>query len=276
MAPKRNAAPTELAPKRLTYYEHHGRVARRDTVKHDEERLAIIRESLPRDVRTILDVGCGVGLITRPLGQTHDVVGFDFSREVHKNATEPRVCGLAPALPFKDACVDLVLATQIFEHLTDADLEAVARELVRVTRRYVLITTTFRENLREAMIPCPACGTVFNAYGHLRTFDNESLRRTIPRCRVRLERLYALARRYPRLFVAINQRLFGFWHYDLALLCTHCGHDVFPTGRRGLAHFSRLTNLMARWLPRPRRPARILMLFEKDTRTHAPLTPRHT
>ncbi len=228
-----------------------------------KERAAIIRDRLPSDVRTILDVGCGVGLVTKSLARSHSVVGMDVSRDVHRGAAEPRVCGLSTSLPFRAGSFDLVLATQIVEHLTDDDLHGTMQESLRVSRRYILVTTTYRENLRAASVPCPSCGVIFNTYGHLRTFNERSLAAVLPECRVLLMRTYAKARSYPSFLVGIDQRLLGFWHYEIALLCTHCGNDRFPAPRRGLAHLSRVTSLLARILPRAKRPMRILMLFEK-------------
>lgn len=248
---------------RRLYYEQHGRVTRRQTLGPDRERVAVIRDCLPPDARSIIDVGCGVGLVTRPLTETHDVVGLDFSKDVHRGAIEPRVCGLATRLPFRSGSFDLALATQIVEHLSEKELQVVAEEMQRVSRRYVLITTTYMEDLREATVPCPRCGSLFNAYGHLRTFDEESLAALFPACRALSTRTYALGHPYPRLLVTLNQRFFGFWHYELALVCTACGHDRFMPARRGLGHLSRLSNLMARLWPRRRRPTRILMLLEK-------------
>ena len=104
---------------------------------------------------------------------------------------------------------------------------------------------------------------MFNTYGHLRTFDSRSLAAALPGCAVRTTRTYFLDRPYPRFLVSINQGLFRYWHHELALLCTSCGNERFPGAARGLARLSRLSNVLARILPRPRTPTRILMVFEK-------------
>lgn len=91
-----------------------------------------------------------MGLITDPLVMTQTVFGVDVSKDVYRGAAGPRVCRLATGLPLKSNAFDLVLATQIFEHLTDDDLQAVSREMVRVSRR---ISTLLARVLRRHRPP---------------------------------------------------------------------------------------------------------------------------
>jgi hypothetical protein len=76
-------------------------------------------------------------------------------------------------------------------------------------------------------------------------------------------RTYAPMRNYPRALVTLNQKLFRFWHYELVVMCTHCGFDRFPAARRGLSRLSVLSNALYRLLPIRPRDTRILTLFEK-------------
>lgn len=248
---------------RLHYYEEHGKVVRREIRPADAERARVIRAAIPPGVETILDVGCGTGLVTRTLVDHHQVVGFDYSKDVLRDAAWPVVSGDALRLPFRDGAFDLTLSTQVIEHLTDRDLAGLAQELARVSRRYVLLTTTFRENLLGACVRCPACRQVFNAYGHLRSFDEASLAAVVPGARVLKVMTFLQDVVAPRFVIALNHRWLEAWPYECATVCTECGNDRFPAGRPGLAALSRLPNLLLRVLPRRPRPTRILMLFEK-------------
>jgi hypothetical protein len=192
------------------------------------------------------------------------VVGFDYSKDVLRGAGWPVVAGDAARLPFRDGSFDLTLSTQVIEHLTDEELAGLAGELARVSRRWILLTTTYRENLEQACVRCPACGRVFNAYGHLRSFDEQSLAAVVPGGRVRRVATFLHDRVAPRLLVTVNNRWLEAWPYDCAVVCLHCGNDRFPARRTGLAHLSRIPNLIARILPRAPRPTRILMLLEKE------------
>jgi len=261
--PTRTGRDAETAA-RLHYYEEHGKVVRREGSPADEERARVIRAAIPAGVRSILDVGCGTGLVTRALVADHEVVGFDYSKDVLRGAAWPVVAGDAMRLPFRDGAFDLTLSTQMIEHLTDEELAGLARELTRVSRRYVLLTTTYRENLLQACVRCPACGRVFNAYGHIQSFDEKSLAALIPAASVRKVSTFQPDRVVPRFIFTLNYRWLEAWPYDCAILCIACGNDRFPRKRTGLAHLSRIPNLILRLLPWRPRPTRILMLFEKS------------
>ncbi len=99
---------------------------------------------LPKAGETILDIGCGNGLLTaelaRAVGKDGQVIGIDPSDDMRKAATA-RLDGLAnvdirsgtsddTGLP--DESVDKAVSVQVFEYLDD--LPAAARECYRILR----------------------------------------------------------------------------------------------------------------------------------------------
>lgn len=90
---------------------------------------------LPKSAR-VLDVGTSTGTNLRMAREAgfHDVIGLDASRLASDHCEHkglgPVIVGSASALPFADASFDLILATDILEHLDD-DLAGL-RELARV------------------------------------------------------------------------------------------------------------------------------------------------
>jgi len=102
-----------------------------------ERRLDLIRRFVLLEDRTILDVGCGLGMYVRAFRRfSQDVYGVDIDEEKVAEASQelPDVC-VAPAerLPFPDGTFDVVLSHEVIEHVAD-DRQAVA-EAVRVLRR---------------------------------------------------------------------------------------------------------------------------------------------
>lgn len=101
-----------------------------------ERRLDMVRRHVPLDDRTVLDIGCGLGMYTQAFSRySPHVYGVEVERERAVQALD-RAAGVAQAvgegLPFPDDTFDLVFNHEVLEHV--ADDRKVAREMVRVTR----------------------------------------------------------------------------------------------------------------------------------------------
>lgn len=99
--------------------------------------------------RSMLDVGCGEGFLLRSLSEHADdgrstLAGLDVSAGAveHARATlgdaADVTVGTCYELPYDDHSFDLVICSQVLEHLDDP--ERSVRELRRVARRAVLVT----------------------------------------------------------------------------------------------------------------------------------------
>lgn len=110
--------------------------------QESEARLGFVERGLadaPPETK-ILDVGCGAGFLSNPLGRTYQVTGIDQSASSLAVAERHRpegsqvtyLAGDAYQLPFSDQTFDVVMAMDILEHL--ADPRACVREMARVLR----------------------------------------------------------------------------------------------------------------------------------------------
>ncbi len=102
-------------------------------------RTDLLRRVGLRGMRTVLDLGCGTGVVTEELARrcTGRVVAADadagvFGLRPERFAGAQRVVARAERLPFADGAFDLVFAQMLF--LWVADAAAVAREARRVLR----------------------------------------------------------------------------------------------------------------------------------------------
>src|SRR5436190_7553322 len=86
--------------------------------------------------------------------------------------------GFIEQLPVETSCVDVVFASEVFEHLTDKQLTAGLEEIWRVLRSNGRLfgTTPFAENLKEQECVCPRCGIAFHRWGHEQSFKPERMR----------------------------------------------------------------------------------------------------
>jgi SAM-dependent methyltransferase len=101
-----------------------------------ERRMDLIRRYVPLENRTILDVGCGLGMYVRAFRRfSEDVHGVDIDEDkVAQAGMELPNIRLAPAeeLPYPSGSFDVVLLHEVIEHVTD-DQQAIV-EAVRVLR----------------------------------------------------------------------------------------------------------------------------------------------
>ena len=138
-----------------------------------------VREDLldliPPDVRSVLDVGCGDGFVLSGLDEKIEAMGVDLSAEAIKHVRRPTKQASITELPFADGSFDLVMANDVLEHLGDADFAKATAELRRVSRRYVLVTVPFVENLAAGMTRCGACGVTYHVNHHVRHFGVQEM-----------------------------------------------------------------------------------------------------
>src|SRR3989344_3585464 len=97
-------------------------------------------------IKTILDAGCGEGFTLNKLYQEEmgeELEGIDGSEEaisigkkIHPHLSLKRAS--IYKLPYKDSSFDLVLSTEVLEHLEEP--EKALKEIIRVTRKYILLS----------------------------------------------------------------------------------------------------------------------------------------
>jgi len=130
---------------------------------------------IPNDTASILDLGCGNGVVTNLLVDQYPVVGIDLSHHALGWVRAPRCQGSAVALPFAQKSFDTLISTEVLEHLPHDSFLAALAEIARVTQRYLLITVPWNENLELEQSICPKCKARFNRNYHMRSFDRQTM-----------------------------------------------------------------------------------------------------
>jgi len=161
--------------------------------KHDWEKLSLkklqpkiekVLEWIPSNVKTILDVGCGNGVITNILAEYFDVTAVDRSKKALTYVKTKKVEASADDIPLKDKSFDMVFSSEMLEHLDDNTLEGTIRELKRLSKKYIFITVPNGENPDKLAIECPSCGYIFNRPNHLRSFTLSRFQGLFPEFRI--------------------------------------------------------------------------------------------
>jgi SAM-dependent methyltransferase len=157
----------------------------------------------PRPGEWVLDLGCGRGELCAAAARSGArVVGLDFSpdalaisRETARRLSLPfhLVRARAEAMPIRSECLSAVLATDIVEHLPDADLRAAVAEVRRAlvpggrfvvhtapTRAFMLVGQHIKRLLqllgREPVAPLLTYASELREAGHSNIHSAGSLK----------------------------------------------------------------------------------------------------
>ena len=226
------------------------------------QKLSAVQKLIPRDVKTILDAGCGNGAITNALQDDYDIVGLDISEAALQHVTAPKIWGSVTQLPFKDGQFDLCMCHEVLEHLKPSDQDQAIRELKRCATKYIMISVPYLEKLRQHYAKCAGCGCEFHIYGHLQSYNQNTLNALLhPEYQVvKTQIMGPEQKRNPDWISAFKQRSLGQWFYpDFCLTCPRCGTDGFIYKSNLL---TKLTNALSSLIS-SRKPYWLLVLYQK-------------
>lgn len=154
-----------------------------ESFSNNRGRLEFLVRHLPR-ASSVLNVGVGNGALeSLALVKGVDIWSLDPSeRAIDRlrqslGVGEKAQVGYSQALPFPDSHFDVVVMSEVLEHLDAAVLKTTLDEVHRVLRAGGLFlgTVPARENLADSLVVCPDCGAHFHRWGHKSSFDIDRL-----------------------------------------------------------------------------------------------------
>ena len=106
----------------------------------------VVKTTKPLNIDSVLDVGCGEGftmdrLQKEKIGKSYEGIEYeetavDLAKKLYPRLTFKQ--GDIYKLPYKSNSFDLVVCTEVLEHLENP--KKAYRELIRVSRKYILLT----------------------------------------------------------------------------------------------------------------------------------------
>lgn len=147
---------------------------------------------------------------------------------------EAAQAGYSQKMPFGDQVFDVVIMTEVLEHLHTDILDPTFDEVRRVLDKggRFIGTVPFNEDLEEEQVFCPHCGKTFHRWGHHQSYD-------VARMSGYLERHgFAIERIHPRAFVdfsrpGLKSKLRALFRYTLGRMGEKIIHpNLFFLARR--------------------------------------------
>jgi SAM-dependent methyltransferase len=166
----------------------------------------LIRELSPKS--KVLNIGVGDGSFEKlALAAGHDVYSLDPSatsiealRSAHQLGAKAQV-GYSQKIPFPDASFQIVVMSEVLEHLEEQVLTQTIAEVSRVlvSGGCFIGTVPDSEDLSQNMIVCLHCGEAFHRWGHQQSFTQERLHSVLGRNfeRIEIVRLKFLPKCFP-------------------------------------------------------------------------------
>lgn len=229
------AQPTPEAPEATaaggTFDEQHWD---RAPSEHERQRIQETLDFLPTQAAGVLDVGCGDGRITNPMGRRFGhVVGCDGSKAGLARLDGAAALGRVDALPFRSGAFDLVTCFEVLEHLPDPVLGCCVAELARVSRRELVIGVPLSETLALRDLRCDRCGHTFNQTGHLRSFRRRDLAALVPGFGLVEFRECGAPQRpyYNRALLWARQQVAGVYRRTPGIRCPRCRAPLAAAAR---------------------------------------------
>jgi ubiquinone/menaquinone biosynthesis C-methylase UbiE len=227
-----------------------------------EERVSIALEMVPLKINSCLDIGCGDGTVLDKLSFVSFKVALDISYNILMGLkTENKILSCSNALPFRSNYYDLIVCTEVLEHLQHKEFELTINEIERVAKKYILISVPYQEDLSRKQTLCPKCSHIFHIHMHMRNFTLLQIEKLYKN--FYLER-YVFSKTQEKAIspwlLKIRRKYGHRWEWDENALCPRCGYkNIRAPGRTPI---SILTSMFAEFFSK-NHPKWIVALYKK-------------
>jgi ubiquinone/menaquinone biosynthesis C-methylase UbiE len=225
-------------------------------------RINEIISLIPNCVNSVLDVGCGDGCIINRLHNAgYESYGVDISSKALSYVKCRKKRMSCDNLQFKDNSFDLIISSEIIEHLEDTVFMETLKEMERVTKKYIIISVPYDEFLRSRMTRCLFCKKEHHIYNHLRSFSDKDLGNLFKNFRI-VDKRYTGKIKVSYWFEKIlRYNLGNFYINKKTALCPYCGKKNSLKRKYNL--FSLMAAASVRIIPRREKPHWACVLYQK-------------
>ena len=240
----------------------------------DRERIRSIVDLIPPNTTSLLDVGCGNGMLVNSLVEDEKkkidrIVGTDRSTAALSFVKTEKVKSEITNLPFTDNEFDVVTCLEVIEHLPQKVYEKALQELDRVSKNWLIISVPYDEDLNYSSVTCPQCITSFNPFYHMRSFNKEKLNNLYPEDIVKCISLDSNGSYKIPYFKHFKKWISKKLHPDQfpsSCICPMCGYQEFEKLKKQKAQTLKGNNKqggLSKYWPHRKKPKWIVGVYKK-------------
>ncbi len=137
--------------------------------------------------KKVLNIGIGGGIFEKlAVSNNINIYSLDPSKKSIKKIKEvikkdKAKVGFSQDIPFKDNFFDIIVMSEVLEHLEMKIIQQTLSEINRILKKNgkFIGTVPYDENLKEQLVVCPKCGEKFHRWGHVQSFDKNRLNKLL-------------------------------------------------------------------------------------------------
>ena len=182
------------------------------------------------ELEKVIDVGARSGHISKLIADLLDVpvIALDLKKPKIECKNVISVEGNILNLEFPDDFFDLVICTEVLEHINPKFLQRACNELKRITKKYLLIGVPFEQDIRLYRTRCKRCGKRNPPWGHVNRFDEKKLKELFVELKLRRVSFVGKTKEVTNFISAFLMDLAGnpYGTYNQKEPCLYCGAKI--------------------------------------------------